>query len=213
MMKKKLQNGIFYSSEPKIGNSCCVVFLKSMSGSTASEIGNVLFQLWGMLKNLENGKVKELDGVDRRNLFPGNLTYLIAYGPDIFSIMDIRRKKPTALSELVPLNQPHLQGGGPIIMGSSIMYSKDIRINQGASDSIVLLLIRDNEFITSRAAVETWKLLSSIRNSDGYEILHISRIYTGFQREDKRSWLGFHDGVSNSPSNDRLQIISIDDKN
>jgi deferrochelatase/peroxidase EfeB len=211
-MKKQLQKGIFYLKEPKIGESCYIVFLRMRKGCTASEIGNLLLQLWGMLKDLEKGKVKDLEGVDDRHLYPGNLSVLIGYGPEIFSVKQLRRKKPNALSDQVSFKDPNLEGGGPIINGSTISYSKDITINHATSESIVLQFIGDNEFVTSRAAVETWKLLSSLRNSEGYEILYVSKIYAGFQRQDKRSWLGFHDGVSNLPSNIRLQVIAIDEK-
>jgi Dyp-type peroxidase family len=211
-MKKQLQNGIFYLSEPKIGESCYIVFLRRQSDCTASEIGNVLLPLWGMLKALEKGIVKDLEGVNDRHLYSGNLSILIGYGPEIFAVKQLRRKKPIALSDQVSFKDPNLEGGGPILNGSNISYSKDITINHAASDSIVLQFIGDNEFVTSRAVVQTWKLLSSLRNSEGYEIIYISKIYPGFQRQDKRSWLGFHDGVSNLPSNIRSQIIAIDEK-
>ena len=42
-------------------------------------------------------------------------------------------------------------------------------------------------------------------------MLLITKIYSGFQRDDGRNWLGFHDGVSNIERNERLQDISIDD--
>jgi deferrochelatase/peroxidase EfeB len=211
MIKKQLQNGIFYLNEPKIGDSCCLVFLRMLNNSTASEMGNVLLQLWGMLKDLEKGKVKDLEGVHDRHLYPGNLSILIGYGAEIFSLKQLRRKKPHAFSNQVSFKDPNLEGGGPIISGSDISYSNDIRSNHATSDAIVLQFIGNNEFVTSRAAIETSKLLSSLRNSEGYEFLYVSKIYTGFQRQDKRSWLGFHDGVSNLPSNIRLQIIAIDE--
>jgi deferrochelatase/peroxidase EfeB len=59
--------------------------------------------------------------------------------------------------------------------------------------------------------VETWKAISKGKEEKD-ETLFISRVYPGFQREDKRGWLGFHDGVSNIPSNDRQMVISIGDK-
>ena len=37
-------------------------------------------------------------------------------------------------------------------------------------------------------------------------------LYTGFQRADHRSWLGFHDGVSNLKSEERSHVISIGPK-
>jgi deferrochelatase/peroxidase EfeB len=39
--------------------------------------------------------------------------------------------------------------------------------------------------------------------------VYIRTFYTGFGRPDNRSWLGFHDGVSNIESKDRFKAISI----
>ena len=74
---------------------------------------------------------------------------------------------------------------------------------------MVLQFIGDDEFITGRASFETWKLLSRLQNSKGNDSLYIKSVFTGFQRDDGRNWFGFHDGVSNLPSKDRLQVMSI----
>ncbi|MEJ8645450.1 hypothetical protein WKI68_37965 [Streptomyces sp. MS1.HAVA.3] len=58
--------------------------------------------------------------------------------------------------------------------------------------------------------VELWKLLSGGRDRDtGSGTLEIAGIQTGFQRDDRRSWIGFHDGVSNLASHEREGVISI----
>ena len=208
-MHAKLQNGIFYRDTPKIGNSCNIAFIRAGVGSNASEIGEALVKLWSMIINLEKGLVDDLKGVHQRHLHPGNLTTLIGYGPDIFLLKDSKKQKPVDLTDDVVFKLPSINGGGPIIQDSDISYSKDIVKNDTQSDHIVLQFVADNEFITSRASFETWKLLSKLRNSQGNDTLYITRIFTGFQRDDRRNWFGFHDGVSNLPSKDRLQIISI----
>ena len=208
-MQTKLQNGIFYLDTPTIGNSCSFVFIRAGFGSNASEIGEGLVKLWTMLKNLERGIVNDLKGVNKRHLHPGNLTTLIGYGPEIFSINDVKKQKPLNLTEEAVFKLPSLSGGGPIIQDSDILYSKDIFKNDGQFEHIILQFVADDEFITNRASFETWKLLSKLQNSQGNNTLYITRIFTGFQRDDGRNWFGFHDGVSNLPSKDRLQVISI----
>jgi Dyp-type peroxidase family len=211
-MQTKLQNGIFYLDTPTIGNSCHIVFIRAGVGSNASEIGEALVKVWTMLKNLEKGIVNDLKGVNKRHLHPGNLTTLIGYGPEIFLIKEAKKQKPLDLNDEVVFKFPNLNGGGPIIQDSDILYSKDIVKNDAQSEHIILQFVGDDEFITSRASFETWKLSSRLQNSQGNNILYITRIFTGFQRDDKRNWFGFHDGVSNLPSKDRLQIISITKK-
>jgi deferrochelatase/peroxidase EfeB len=208
-MPTKLQNGIFYSGTPKIGNSCQVAFVRAGIGTNASEVGDVLVKLWAMLKNLEKGEVYDLNGVHPRHLHPGNLSTLVGYGPEIFSIKDVKRQKPLTLTEETNFKMPSLKGGGPIIENSGILYSKDIVKNEAQLEHIILQFVGDNEFITSRASYETWKLLSKFHNSHGNDTLYLTNIFTGFQRDDRRNWFGFHDGVSNLPSKDRFQVLGI----
>jgi Dyp-type peroxidase family len=208
-MEAKLQNGIFYLPTPKIGNSCHIALIRAGVRSNAPEIGEVLVKLWRMFKNLEKGIVEDLIGVHQRHLHPGNLSVLIGYGPEIFLIKDVKKQKPLELSGEALFKLPRLGGGGPIIEDSDIMYSRDIVKNDAESQHIVLQFVGDNEFITSRAAFETWKFLTRFQNSQGNDTLYITGIFTGFQRDDRRNWFGFHDGVSNLPSKDRLQVISI----
>jgi Dyp-type peroxidase family len=208
-MQGKLQNGIFYLDTPTIGNSSHIVFIRAGIGSNASEIGETLVKLWAMLKNLENGIVNDLKGVNKRHLHPGNLTTLIGYGPAIFLIKDVKKQKPLDFSDEVAFKFPSLNGGGPIIQDSEILYSKNVVKNDTQSEQIILQFVGDNEFITGRASFETWKLLSRLQNSKGSDTLYVKNVFTGFQRDDRRNWFGFHDGVSNLPSKDRLQIISI----
>jgi deferrochelatase/peroxidase EfeB len=208
-MKAKLQNGIFYLGTPKMGSSCHIAFIRAGIGSNATEISDVLVKLWAMFNKLEKGIVNDLEGVNERHLHSGNLTVLVGYGYEIFDIKDLKKEKPVELKGGDVFKDPSLYGGGPIVQDSNIKYSKDVVKNDVGNDHVILQFTGDNEFITSRAVLETWKLLSTFQNSQGNVTLYIHRIFNGFQREDKRNWLGFHDGVSNLPSKDRLQVISI----
>jgi len=209
LMQAKIQNGIFYLETPQIGNSCHIVLIRAGDGSHAPEIGDVLVKLWSMLNNLEKGEVEDLKGVNRRHLYPGNLYVLIGYGPEVFSIKDVKKQKPQDLGDAYTFAAPSIKGGGYIIQDSDIKYAKDIVKNDAASEHIIMQFVGDNQFITSRAVSESWKLLSRFKNSQGNDTLYITKIFTGFQRDDKRNWFGFHDGVSNLPSKDRLQVIGV----
>ena len=61
-----------------------------------------------------------------------------------------------------------------------------------------------------RVVVETWKALTDRAGlPDGGAALQLTTFYLGFQRNDRRSWIDFHDGLSNLRSADREDVIAI----
>ena len=50
-------------------------------------------------------------------------------------------------------------------------------------------------------------------DNGGKEPLRIDRFYTGFRRDDKRGWLGFHDGISTLKYTDRTQAVFVNRNN
>jgi Dyp-type peroxidase family len=59
-----------------------------------------------------------------------------------------------------------------------------------------------------RAVVETWKtLLDAVDPDTGVADLAITAFYLGFQRSDRRSWIDFHDGLSNLDADQRERVI------
>jgi deferrochelatase/peroxidase EfeB len=74
----------------------------------------------------------------------------------------------------------------------------------------VLQFIADTALAVNRAVVETWKALHDLTAGQSEKLpLLPTRFYTGFQRDDSRSWIDFHDGISNLRSADRLAAIAI----
>jgi deferrochelatase/peroxidase EfeB len=101
-------------------------------------------------------------------------------------------------------------GGGKVLEGSGLNYARGLPLNP-ATEEICVQFTGDTPLSVSRAVVETWKLLEAARDAKtGKAALLLSASFTGFNREDERSWLGFHDGVSNLPSgNPRKAVIAI----
>ena len=200
-----LQDGIYY--DRTAGGSFVIVSLKVTNGTTTSDLGQVLSGLWNMFHELKKGIVLDLD-VHPKHRHGGNLTVLLGFGPKMFdgSIKGLRRAKPKEISNNLFL-QPRLSGGGPIAIGSGINFSSDTKVNHFALDHLVLQFIGDTELITNRPVTETWKYIKF--KSKKSNIIKISRIYKGFEREDKRGWLGFHDGISNMKTQERLGAIQI----
>jgi Dyp-type peroxidase family len=207
-MENNLQDGIFYNKNQRAGNSFAVIFLRVSKASTADQLGTLLKELWYMYEELKKGIQSDLKEINEKRRYSGNLEVLIGYSARVFSVKGCRRQMPVGLEDEI-FNEPFAGGGGPIVKDSSILYANDIRMNHVASEHILLQFIGDDTLTVTRAIVETWKLLSTFRDKDNDFILSISKCYEGFQRNDGRSWLGFHDGVSNIPSRERLKTISI----
>jgi deferrochelatase/peroxidase EfeB len=67
---------------------------------------------------------------------------------------------------------------------------------------MILQFTGNNDHAVSRAAVEVVNLTRD------YQLpLKASGTYDGFGRDDRRSWLGFHDGVNNLEPSERRQAI------
>jgi deferrochelatase/peroxidase EfeB len=217
-MVRKLQKGIYYGKEhprmksqllpqkqdPLRNNSFAILFLRVLEGFKASQVGQSLRQLWKMYESLEKGNVRALPN---HPVPTGELSVLIGYGPSIFKLPDVRKKLPNDLkdSQFLP---PSKEGGDPILKGSGIKYAYDIHENLGTSAHIVVQFISKTQLAAYRAVVETWKHLYD--NDVEKEPLHFISFYTGFQRDDGRSWLDFHDEVSNMKSDkEREEAIAI----
>ncbi|MFI5405354.1 MAG: Dyp-type peroxidase [Nitrososphaerales archaeon] len=173
------------------------------------EIGNAINRIWGRLSKLRKGITVDLD-VDLKHRKMGNLTILLAYGSNLFEFPGSKKSKPSGFTNTLGFNKPALSGNGPIFEGSTIMYQRDLSQNHLLDDHILFQFIADNEFYTTRACLEVWKELRKLEKDLGSSPLRISGLYAGFQREDGRNWLGFHDGLSNLKSSERPQVIFID---
>lgn len=210
-MSSDLQEGIYYRSKPQIGNSFCIMSLRAENVSQISEIGGVVGQIWNILVKLKKGIVLGLD-TDSRHRKCGNLTVLVAYGPELFKIPGSQKEKPLSFGQISNFKPPFSEGGGEILEGSGLTYSPNTFSNHLLRDHLLFQFVADNEFFTSRAAVEVWKELNRLGKNRGSLPLRITGLYTGFQRADQRNWLGFHDGISNIKSSERPYVISINSR-
>lgn len=84
------------------------------------------------------------------------------------------------------------------MQGSGLKYADDIRSNL-ATEDIVIQFIAETQLAVYRTIVETWKHIHDIPLDPhtGTAPLLLTSFYTGFQRDDDRSWIDFHDGISN----------------
>lgn len=213
-LRVKLQEGIHYDKEPfrayhadsKVvsNDTFAMIFLRISRKSNPDEIKRKLIELWKMYQNLKIGIVSDLSNY---TVPPGQLSILIGYGPNMFDLNGITKMIPLDFKD-----RQFLPGkkGAAITFGSGIRYSHHEFDNLGLSEDIVIQLISKTQLATYRCIIETKKLL----DRDSARVLRFSKFYTGFQRDDGRSWLGFHDGVSNMVnSEERIGAIAIDKAN
>ena len=136
----------------------------------------------------------------------GQLSVLIGYGPGIFKIRGVKKRVPKDFedSQFMPAKSKK-----PILDGSGIRYVNGICLNLGTSEHIAIQFISKSQLASSRAVVETSENISQLNRGNG--CLALTKFYTGFQRDDGRSWLGFHDELSNMRDpEERKDAISID---
>jgi len=218
-MGRKLQDGIFYNNNifnPKsfrnnkdtYNHTFAILFFKIRKKSTIDQVFQSLENLWLMYQNLKKGIIKDLP--DQR-VPHGSLLVTLGFGQNIFKLNDIKKSIPRDFnnSQFCP---PKKNGGGYILEGSHLSYSKDIHENLGLDEDIFVQFVANKQLAVYRALVETCKNLR--HNALPKNPLIFSKFFTGFQRDDGRSWLGFHDEVSNMRcGKERRNVIAIHKEN
>jgi deferrochelatase/peroxidase EfeB len=218
-MARKLQNGIFYNNNifhlkksirnynDTYNNTFAILFLKIRKNSTIDHVVESLEKLWIMYQNLTKGIIKDLP---HQRVPHGSLSVTLGYGQNIFKLNDIKKSIPRDFDNSQFCSPK--KHGGYILEGSHLAYSKDIHENVGLNEDIVIQFIANSQLAVNRAIVETWKNLR--HNSLSKYPFIFSKFFTGFQRDDGRSWLGFHDGVSNMrPGKERRNVIAVHREN
>lgn len=207
----KLQEGIYYTSRAAPGKSFCIVSLRAKDSGEVGVLGFLLYGIFKRLAKLKLGLIEDLElNIKHRKM--GNLTVLLGYGPKLFDLPGSKKSRPFFLADNWNFKTPNPSGGGQIIDTANVCYSPSVTVNHLLLDHVILQLIADNEFYTKRAVLEVWKELRKQEKSLGHMLLNITGIYSGFQRDDQRSWLGFHDGVSNLTPREREHVILINSR-
>ena len=201
-----LQEGIYHAPGVSPGKLFAILFLRARDGLDARRVGETFLGLWETCQGLKSGNVGDLPG---HPVPSGNLTVLLGYGPNAFRLADARRPLPDDLDSRNQFRSPRPTGGGPLLVGAGLWYAEDVRANL-ATEEMAVQFIADTQLAVNRAIVETWKFLHDAADPDtGAAPLLLTSFYTGFQRDDGRSWLDFHDGLSNLRSDERHGVIAI----
>ncbi|OYQ61664.1 peroxidase [Pseudanabaena sp. SR411] len=205
-MTRKLQEGIYHAPKTRPGKFFVILFLRAGEGFNASQIGEAFLKLWEVYQGLKNGKIRDLPD---HPVPSGDLTVLVGYGPNVFKLANVQHPLPRDLDSKNQFRSPRPTGGGSLMIGSGLQYTDDIRSNF-ATEEIVVQFIAETQLAVNRAVVETWKILREMTDVDTSTApLLQTSFYSGFQREDHRSWIDFHDGLSNMKSEEREKAIVV----
>ncbi len=205
-MAGKLQEGIYHAPGVRPGKCFNILFLRALPGLDARQVGEAFGKLWQMYQDLKNGKLTDLPG---QTVPTGDLTVLVGYGANVFKLPDIQHQLPSQIKDFGAFRSPLPTGGGPLLIGSGLRYADDVKTNP-ATEEIAVQFIAETQLAVNRAVMETWKALQDMSDqATGLAPLLLTAFYNGFQRDDGRSWIDFHDGISNMKSSEREGAIVI----
>jgi deferrochelatase/peroxidase EfeB len=202
-----LQEGIYHQSRARPGAFFGILFLRVDPEQPAAKARAVLARLWARYRQLRKGELPQLPG---HPVPHGDLSVLIGFGLNLFNRNDIRTRAPPELERFGRFRSPEPGGGGLLLTGSGLRYATDVTQNP-ATEDIAIQLIANSQLAVNRGIVETWDLLTT-NESPAAGVpppVQLGAFYLGFQRDDGRSWIDFHDGVSNLRSADRPSVIEI----
>lgn len=181
----RLQDGIYLG--PGLPKAFLFVVADFAPGCDSVEAGAALRRVWEVLADLRRGLVRDLGatrpGEEDVRVDTDTFDALLGYGASLFEPERglTRSDRPDLL---VALGHPD----GPF---PSLRWGPGVSSRSGEGDVCLQLTGRDSQAV-SRAVVEIWKLIVD----EGLP-LSIRETFEGFARDDGRSWIGFHDGVSN----------------
>jgi deferrochelatase/peroxidase EfeB len=199
-----LQEGIFLAPSSPPPPAWRLVFLDVAAGTTPTGAREALGCVVGMLTALQRGELRDLRATrpdEASGSVPADsFQALLGFGASLF---DAARHDPPLTSAQRPAHLVALRRSGRAF--PSLPW-KACDCHGGEAD-VALQLTGSSEHSVDRAAVEVAKLIA-----DQGLPLTLAGSYDGFQRDDGRSWIGFHDGVSNiEPSQRAAAVVSEGD--
>ena len=207
-MDGEIQEGINWDVGVKPRRFFKLVILRPTSELSTHSLDAHVRRLWEIWSALKRGVVPSLG--PEYPVDPAGLQVLLGFGHRFFDRADLARPAPEAMIEANRFPQPEAGAGSPILPGSGMLYDQDTQSNDGDQELVVQFLA-DTPMATHRAQVETWKYLYRNRDMATGELpISIHTFFDGFAREDRRSWIDFHDGISNlRKGEERRQVVAI----
>ena len=202
-----LQEGIYWQSGTSPEAAFALMMLEPAKGATAADVGAALAYLWPIVQRVKVGDIPSLPGhpVER-----SGVTALLAYGFGIFGLPGVSRQLPERLASIYRFVRPTGEGGGTLLYGGGLEYGDDV-VDNAAYDGITLQIIGKTELDVHQMVVEVSSALEKgPKLASGLSPVIPRTYYRGFSRADRRTWINFHDGISNiKKGDDRKKVIEI----
>jgi len=200
-----LQEGIYLPRSTPPPPAWRAVFLDVAAGIPPTVVRAAVGGVMEMLTGLKRGEMADLASVCDREppgVVPAStFAALLGYGARFF---DAERHDPPLTPAERPAHLASLHRPGAAFPG--LPWAVDPVAHGGEAD-LLLQFTGVSEHAVDRAAVEVSKLI----DDRGLPLI-TAGTYDGFQRDDGRSWIGFHDGVSNiEPSQRRAAVECVGD--
>jgi deferrochelatase/peroxidase EfeB len=200
----RFQDGIAVSDAAQPGRSfglLCLNRAGDQPGGPAAAMARTraaLSRVWQVGRDLGRGVVPSFEG----QADPEGLTVLVGYGPRL--LQTTRDGTPAELAA-GRFSGPDPAGeGSPILPAAALSWAPGVAGNPADCD-VAVQLTAASEAAVSRAVVEIRRQLREVGG------LKLAAFFPGYRRTDRRSWLGFHDGVANPDIDDRPDVLRIPD--
>ncbi|MBV9789047.1 MAG: Dyp-type peroxidase [Chloroflexi bacterium] len=201
----RIQDGIYFRKGQTPGKCYRLLLINIRSGTRPNEARAAIAAIWTLLAELRRGIVRDLrplEAGDPEVIVPdGGLTCLLGFGARLFNpSLHVPRLVATDLRppELVSLRPNGV--GTPFL---NLPWAGEEQRRPGEAD-LALQFIAETELAVNRAVVEIWKLI------DDQDLpLDFVTMHAGFSRNDRRSWIDFHDGLNNLESSQRRGAIEV----
>jgi len=208
-MLGEIQEGISWDQGSIPRNAYKLLILRSAKELRTEELRVTLHQLWLIAESLKEGIVPSLG--EQYPVDSKDLHVLIGYGHKFFERDDLAKPSPEGMIQSNRFPQPDSVTGRAVLPGAGIVYDDDVKVNP-ADEEIAIQITANSALAVHRVHVEFMKYLESVTSQEnpGISALTILAVYDGFSREDRRSWIDFHDGISNlRKGEERRQVIAI----
>ncbi|MDQ3982991.1 MAG: Dyp-type peroxidase [Actinomycetota bacterium] len=203
--KDRIQDGVFFRKGERPPPHFLFLLVNVRAGTPSKQAAAAVERVVDTLGRLRrDGEISDLQpqeaGESAAKLPRDNFTFLVGYGARFF---DPRRHDPPLTEAARPEFMTYLaRDRGEF---ATIPWAVDVADEIDGEADLCLQLNGETASAVNRAAVEVWKEVA-----DGGLPLQIAGFHSGFQRDDGRSWLDFHDGISNIESSHRLPALEAD---
>ena len=196
----RLQEGIYFGSGKRPGRAYRLLLLDIERSTSPAGARAAIAAVWAMLLDLRAGVVRDLrrsrDDDPKITVEPGDLTCLLGFGAPFFE------HQPTLTPDHAKPVEPSRLGPSGVQPFPSLPWARqDLRTGEA---DLAIQLIAETELAVNRAVVEVYSLIDEERLP-----LRFLTFHGGFNRDDARSWLGFHDGISNINRDERRLAIEV----